>query len=135
MENKKSIHFTEIKSFEDAQKATGRPDVPAFTELSEDLREFFQSVYKLVVETEAINGDHKARPVDTSQWKYVPWFWVDKNAPSGFAFHGATYNYSRTIAGYASRLCFVGENDSESRAKAEHAGCTFADDYAAMITK
>jgi hypothetical protein len=31
-----------IKSFEDAVKATGRPDTPDFSNVPEDLREYFE---------------------------------------------------------------------------------------------
>ncbi len=131
----KKINFTDIKSFEDAQSATSRPAVPAFADVPEDMREWFQNLYKAAVVTEAINGEHKVEPTNTRQWKYLPWFEVDSSAPSGFAFGVARYWSSRADAGYASRLCFMGENDDESRAKAVHAGSTFTDVFAAIITK
>jgi hypothetical protein len=123
------IKFTDIKSFEDALKATGRPDVPAFDDVPEDMREWFQNLYRAAVITEAINGDWKADWTNTDKWKYIPWFRVDKNAPSGFAFLATDYDYSYALAGYASRLCF------ETEAKAAHAGRTFTGIFAAIITK
>jgi hypothetical protein len=126
---KKITDFTEIKSFEDAQKATGRPDVPAFADAPEDMREWLQNLYRAAVITEAINGDWKADWTDTDQWKYVPWFEVDSSSPSGFAFGVTYYWYSRARAGGASRLCF------ETSAKAAHAGRTFTEIFAAIITR
>lgn len=40
----KKITITDkIKSFEDAQVATGRQEVPAFSDCPEDMREYFQA--------------------------------------------------------------------------------------------
>lgn len=138
MKNEKvntAADFTAIQTFEDALKATGRPDVPAFADVPEDMREWFQNLYKAAVVTEAINGDSKVDPVDTDQWKYLPWLRVNKGAPSGFAFDVTACWSSLAVAGYASRLCFVGVDDDESEAKAAHAGRTFTDIFAAIITK
>jgi hypothetical protein len=126
---KKITDFTEIKSFEDAQKVTGRPDIPAFSDAPEDMREWFQNLYKAAVITEAINGEWKADWTDTDQWKYIPWFKVDKKAPSGFAFYDTYYWHTSAHAGFASRLCF------ESHAKAAHAGRMFTEIFAAIIMK
>lgn len=86
---KKIKHFTEITSFEIAREVTGRPDVPAFTDVPEDMREWFQSLYRAAIETEAINGDCKVEPTNIGQWKYLPWLVVDKKAPSFKVNHSA----------------------------------------------
>ena len=98
MTTEKITDFTEIKSFEDAQKITGRPDVPALADVPEDMREYFQNQYRASVITEAINGDWKADWSDGSQQKWIPWFWVDKSAPSGVAFYGTFARPVRTVA-------------------------------------
>lgn len=125
----KNENYKDIKTFDDALKATGRPDVPMFADVPEDMREYFQAQYKASVITEAINGSWKADWTDKSQWKYIPWFSVDKNSPSGFAFGGAGCGDSYAAAGYASRLCF------ETREQAEYAGRIFTDIFVAIVIK
>ena len=95
-----------IKTFEDAMKATGRPDVPEFSELPEDMREYFKEQYKMVVITEALNEGWKADWENEDQKKWIPWFYC---SPSGFVFSDTDYHYSHPDAGIASRLCFKSE--------------------------
>lgn len=95
-----------IKTFEDAMIATGRPDVPKFLELPEDMREYFKAQYKIVVITEALNDGWKADWSDGNQKKFVPWFYM---SPSGFVFDATYSDYSAPNAGFASSLCFKSE--------------------------
>lgn len=95
-----------IKTFEDAMKATGRPDVPEFLELPEDMREYFKAQYKIVVITEALNEGWKADWSDNNQKKFVPWFYM---SPSGFVFDATFYYRSTPYFGYTSSLCFKSE--------------------------
>ncbi|MCL2651558.1 MAG: hypothetical protein FWD60_11115 [Candidatus Azobacteroides sp.] len=46
-----------IKTFEDALKETGRPDVPEFSDVPEDLRDYFKAQYKEIVITDALNEE------------------------------------------------------------------------------
>ena len=116
-----------IKSFEDALKETGRPDVPEFSDVPEDLRDYFKAQYKAIVITEAINEGWKADWNDSNQEKYIPWFW--SKAPSGFAFYCTDYGYAGPCAGCASRLCF------RTIALAEYAGKQFLGIWKDLILK
>lgn len=93
-----------IKTFEDALRETGRPDVPEFSDVPEDLRAYFQAQYKAIVITEALNEGWEADWNDGGQGKYIPWF--RKATPSGLEFDVALYACSAPNAGYASRICF-----------------------------
>lgn len=115
-----------IKTVEDALKATGRPAVPEFSEVPEDLRAYFQAQYKAVVIAEALNGKWKADWADRNQQKWYPWFTLSS---SGFAFYDTNDYYSNPLAGDASRLCF------ESDALATYAGKQFIDVWQALIMK
>jgi len=115
-----------IKSFEDAQKATGRPNVPDFSNVPEDLRDYFIALYKMAIISEALNGDWKADYNDSSQPKYYPWFWL---SCAGFVFDGTYYYFSTAHAGNASRLCF------KTREIAKYAGEQFLSIWTDIITK
>ena len=125
-EEKKEV-TERIKTFEDAQKETGRPDVPELSDVPEDLRDYFKAQYKAVVITEALNEGWKADWKNENQEKYIPWFWT--KSPSGFAFDVACYGYSTPRAGDASRLCF------RTRALAKYAGEQFLDIWKDLIFK
>ena len=116
-----------IKTFEDALKETGRPDVPVFNDVPEDLRDYFKAQYKAVVITEALNEGWKPDWEDENQKKYILWFWT--KSPSGFAFGVANCDYSYPCAGSTSRLCF------RTKALAEYAGKQFLDIWKDLIYK
>ncbi len=122
---KKNI-IESIKTFEDAMKATGRPDVPEFLELPEDIREYHKAQYKMLVITEALNEGWKADWSDSNQKKWVPWFEV---SPSGFVFGDTGYYCSSPGAGDASRLCL------KSDELATYAGKQFTEDWKNIIIK
>lgn len=117
-----------IKSFEDAMNATGRPNVPAFVDVPEDLCEYFVAHYKMSVIAEALNDGWKADWNDESQCKYIPWF-LNSGVSSGFAFDDTNYDYSIASAGNASRLCFA------ERELAEYAGREFIEIWNAILMK
>lgn len=118
-----------INSFEDAQKATGRPDVPAFADLPEDLREYFQDLYRGIVINEGINNGWKPDWNDGNQAKYYPWLVYDPSS-AGFVFDDTSWATTDAGAGFASRLCFF-----KTRADAEQAGKTFVDIYNKLLLK
>ena len=127
MEKKENQEVTErIKTFEDALKETGRPAVPEFSELPEDLRAYFKAQYKIVVIAEALNEGWKADWEDGGQQKFIPWFYVSS---SGFAFDDTYYYCSYPNAGHASRLCF------RTRALAKYAGEQFLNIWKDLILK
>lgn len=74
-----------IKVYEDALVETGRPDVKDFGDIPEDLVPFFKSLYKVVVEIEALNEGEKMNIYDPSKYRHYPYF-VCGGSPSGFAF-------------------------------------------------
>ncbi len=115
-----------IKTFEDALKETGRPDVPEFTDAPEDIREYLRAQYKATVIAEALNEGWKADWHNSDQYKYFPWFYV---SPSFFVFHGTDYHYSGPNAGSASRLCF------RTSALAKYAGSQFLSIWKDLIMK
>ena len=65
-----------IKTFEDAQRETGRPDVPEFDNMPEDLRDYFKAHYKMTVIAEALNEGWKADWSDENQRKWFPWLYI-----------------------------------------------------------
>jgi hypothetical protein len=109
-----------IKSFEDAVKATGRPNTPDFRDVPEDLREYFEGQYQMVVIAEALNEGWKPNWDDSNEPKYFPYFWKEEEGvSSGFVFCYTYYGCSSAYAGNGLRLCF------RTRALAAYAGKQF----------
>jgi hypothetical protein len=92
-----------IKTFEDAQKATGRPDCPDFSNVPEDLKKYFKAQYKAVVIAEALNDGWNPDWDNSNEWKYFSWF---EMSPVSFAYYAADYRDSHSCAGSGSPLCF-----------------------------
>lgn len=115
-----------IKTFADAITELGRPELPDFSELPKDLRDYFKAQYEAIVITEALNEGWKPDWNDSSQRKWFPWF---RMSSGGFVFGGTYYAYSVATAGSASRLCFPTEE------LAEYAGRQFTDVYSRIILK
>lgn len=116
-----------VKTFEDAQQLTGRPDTPEFADVPEDMREFFKGIYRTVVRNEALNQGWKPDYNDSSQKKWIPWF--RGVSSGGFVFYATGYYCSAADAGGASRLCF------RTEALARHSGETGIDDWNAILEK
>lgn len=95
-----------IPDLEAAYTETGRPKVD-FTVYPEDLRANREAEYHAIVLVEAArkiereNGFGEIDWNDSSQWKYIPWFWM---SPSSFAFDVSGCDYSYASAGSGSRL-------------------------------
>lgn len=98
-ENKKITDL--VKTFDDARKLTGRPDVPDFSNLPTDMRKHFEAQYKMIVITEALNEEWIPDWDNHNEYKYYPWF---KMSPSSFAFRVSDYGIA--VAGSGSRLKF-----------------------------
>ena len=119
-----------IKSFEDAVKATGRPNTPDFSNVPEDLREYFEGQYQMVVIAEALNEGWKPNRDDSNEPKYFPYFWKEKEGvSSGFVFDDADCGYSIADAGSGLRLCF------RTRALGEYAGKQFIEIWNKILLK
>lgn len=84
---------------------------------------------KMETITRAWNSGKVADWMNTDQRKYVPWF----DASAGCAFYYTCCACSCACAGGASRLCFIGENDDETRARAAEAGKLFIEYYKGII--
>lgn len=100
-ENKKITEL--VKTFEDARKLTGRPDVPDFSNLPTDMRKHFEAQYKMIVIAEALNEGWIPDWDNYNECKYYPWF---EMSPSSFAFCGSFYVHAYANAGSGSRLKF-----------------------------
>ena len=107
-----------VKSFEDARKLTGRPDVPDFSNLPTDMRKHFEAQYKLIVIIEALNEGWQPDWDDDNEYKYYPWF---DTSPSSFAFCVSNCAYSCARAGSGSRLRL------KSRELSDYCGKQFID--------
>ena len=97
-ENKKITEL--VKTFEDARKLTGRPDVPDFSNLPTDMRKHFEAQYKMIVIAEALNEGWIPDWDNYNEYKYYPWF---EMSPSSFAFDdsGCAYALRLRVAGLA----------------------------------
>ncbi len=73
-----------IDGWEDMLSETGRPDVPDFVDVPEDLRPFFKAVYKNVIMAEAYNEGEKMDLYDSDKWRHYPYFRTN-GSPSAFA--------------------------------------------------
>ena len=115
-----------IKTFEDAMKETGRPEVPDFSNLPEDLRDYFKAQYKIIVVVEALNEGWKADWEDDDESKYYPYFYMSSGV---FVFLATSYRCSNASAGNGSRLCF------KTRELARYAGEQFLEVWTTIIQK
>lgn len=122
-----------IKTFEDAAKATGRPLTIDLSSVPEDLREYFEGQYQMMVIAEALNEGWKPNWSDSEEPKYLPYFLYNtddkEGVSSGFVFYNVCYYYSRAGAGYGLRLCF------RTRKLAKYAGKQFIDIWNKILLK
>jgi hypothetical protein len=116
-----------VKSYEDACQLHGIEPMDEAEMLRAGFRQDEIDRRKLETITFALNDGEYPDWTDTDQYKYIPYFRVDKSAPSGFAFDAASYWRSGADAGFASRLCFLREDC------ARYAGETFIELYASII--
>lgn len=96
----------QIKTFQDAMEETGRPDVPDFSDVPEDMRAYFVAQYKMSVIAEALNEGWTPDWDNDNELKWRVWF---RMSPSDFAFDTSSYDYSYARAGSGSRLYFKSE--------------------------
>ena len=115
-ENKKITDL--VKTFDDARKLTGRPNVPDFSNLPTDMRKHFEAQYKMIIIAEALNEGWIPNWDNHNEYKYYPWFEI---SPSSFAFRVSDFDYAFASAGSGSRLKF------RTRELAEYAAKQFID--------
>ena len=107
-------------TIEEAFQQTNRPKVD-FSNVPEDLREYFEGIYEGIVITEALNRNKETIDWDNpSQKKWRPWFLM---SPARFRLHDTGYNFSYSYAGGGSRLCNLSEED------ANYSATTFRDTW------
>ena len=111
-ENKKITDL--VKTFDDARKLTGRPDVPDFSNLPTDMRKHFEAQYKMIVIAEALNEGWIPDWDTYNEYKYYPWF---EMSPSSFAFDVSRFDLAGARACSGSRLKFRTRELSEYAAK------------------
>lgn len=92
-----------IKTFDDARKLTGRPDVPDFSNLPTDMRKHFEAQYKMIVIAEALNEAWIPDWDNYNEYKYYPWF---EMSPSSFAVDGSFCADADATAGAGLALNF-----------------------------
>lgn len=115
-----------IDGWEDMLSETGRPDIPVFVDVPEDLRPFFRGVYKNVIMVEAYNEGERMDIYDEDKPRHYPYFETN-GSPSSFAFYGSNYGRSYAGAGSGSRLSF---KDSKL---STHAGKKHTDIFREML--
>lgn len=89
-----------IKTFEDAQVATGRTEMPDFSIFPEDMQEHFKALYKMYVIIEALNEGWKPNWNNDGR-KYYPWFYM---VPGEFTWSGTNYGLYSAVGGHGSRF-------------------------------
>lgn len=117
-----------INGWEDMLAETGLPDIPAFTELPERLRNHFQKYYRMVVMTEAYNEGEKMDIYNEDEIRHYPYF-ATNGGPSAFAFGYSYFALTRARAGSGSRLRVLSE------VAADHIGKTFPKVWEAVQLK
>ena len=105
----KNQNLEKIKTVEDAFQATGRPKVD-FSNVPEDLREYFESQYNAVVVTEALNGGKKPDWDNRSEPKWRAWF---RMSASAFGLCCTYCDAADSDAGSGSRLQNMDEETAE----------------------
>jgi len=110
---KKNPNLEKIKTVEDAFQATGRPKVD-FSNVPEDLREYFESQYNAVVITEALNDGKRPDWDNLNELKWRPWF---RMSASAFGLYDTYCVDTYSIAGSGSRLQNIDEETAEYSAR------------------
>lgn len=101
-----------INDWKDMLSETGRPDVPIFSDLPEDLRDHFQKYYRYIVMVEAYNEGRKMDIYDGDEYRYYPYFRTN-GSPAAFAFCRSGFDGSCAHAGSGSRLALKSEKLSK----------------------
>jgi len=116
-----------VRSFEDALVETGRPEVPAFADVPEDLREYFRASYRCLVICEALNDGKRMDIYDKDKPRHYPWFYPE-GSPARFRFGDASCADTGANAGSGSRLSLM---DAK---RAEYAGRQFSDEFKSLLS-
>lgn len=118
-----------IETFEQACQQLDLDPVKSLPDVSMCPKKHAQATvafFKLFIIAEATNQGWKPDWNNSSEYKWYPWFDLEKDEdanPSGFRFGGSYCGDTGTGTPGGSRLCF------KSRADAEHVGKNFIDLY------
>lgn len=103
--------MTKITTIEEAFKAKGLDpnNLPDVSMLPVELRDYIVAQYQLTIVVKALNEGWEPDWSNEDQWKYYPWFNVEKNAdkPSGFGLSYFVFGVWSAGTGVGSRLCFA----------------------------
>lgn len=116
-----------IDSLDDALKASGRPEVPEFDCVPEDLRPFFKATYKCLVIAEAFNQGKRLDIYNSKQEIHYPYF-ENNGSASAFGLYVTSCDCTLSSAGSGSRLSFLDEK------RARIAGIKFKDEFRDMLS-
>jgi hypothetical protein len=116
-----------INTFDDALNETGRPAVPDFSCVPEDLRDFFKATYKCVVISEALNERKRFDLYNESEYRHYPYF-RNNGSASAFGLVYTGYDRAGSCVGSGSRLAFI---DSK---RAKIAGEKFKNEFRDMLS-
>lgn len=111
-----------VASFEEACESQGLDplQLPIVDHLLIEHQRSVVAFYKLSIINGVLNGDWRANWQDYNEYKYYPWFFMDKDG-SGFSF--AYFGFASDTSTVGSRLVF------RTRSLAEYAGKQFLDLY------
>jgi len=101
-----------VFTIEDALNETGRPSVPDFDCVPTDLREFFKSVYKCVVVTEAFNEGKRIDIYNSDKRRHYPYF-VNNGSSSAFGLCHTNCDFTHSYAGSGSRLSVLKSDNAK----------------------
>lgn len=108
-----------IKTFKQActkLKLDPAKAVPDVSKMPKHLQKSLLAAAMLFIIAEALNDGWKPNWNDNNEYKYYPWFWMNK---PGFRFYGSLCDISDTYSTGGSRLCF------KTRELSDYAGKTF----------
>jgi len=109
----------QIKTFLQACKKLGHDPkkiIPDFSVFPKQHRAALIAYAQLIIIAEALNDGWKPNWNDYNEYKYYPWFYMNK---PGFRFSDAAYDVTNAHSAGGSRLCF------KSRALSDYAAKTF----------
>jgi len=101
-----------IFTIEDAITETGRPSVPDFNCVPTDLRDFFKSVYKCLVVTEAFNEGERIDIYNEDKRRHYPYF-LNNGSASAFGLYDADFGSAGSAAGSGSRLSVLKSDNAK----------------------
>jgi hypothetical protein len=119
-----------VKSFKEYCKVTGydgRALSNSFKTVPSSMRKALLATAQLYLLTKYLNDDWKPDWNNRSEYKWFPFFLMNKQGASGFRFLDSCYGDAGTCAGGSSRLCY------KSEALADHSGKYFADLWEAQM--